>query len=163
MVVSLRLDHLSLPVQDLKKSVAFYKKVFGMHVISQVPEDYAHLSFGGPRKTLSLIGGDSTSQAAMLAAGSGSAHFAMEAPDMHAFYEIFNGVKQAGQAYKLVDHDVTWAIYLEDPDNHRIEIFVWREGKEQGAAWQGTTRFLADEAIEEEYARVVQADSEAEH
>lgn len=153
MNVSLRLDHLSLRVNNLNASIEFYKSVFGMEVISHVPEDYAHLSFGGPRKTLSLIEGQSTSQAAVLAAGSGSAHFAMEAPDMLAFHAVFERLKTSGHKYKLVDHDVTWAIYLEDPDAHRVEIFVWRR-KDDGAAWEGATRFLAEETIQEEYERL---------
>ena len=154
MDISLRLDHLSLRVKNLKQSTAFYEGVFGMQIISQVPEDYAHLSFGGRRKTLSLIEGESTSQAAILAAGSDSAHFAMEAPDMHCFYAIFSRLKGTDHTFKLVDHDVTWAIYLEDPDKHRVEIFLWRSPDRDGAAWQGATRFLADETVEEEYKRV---------
>jgi catechol 2,3-dioxygenase-like lactoylglutathione lyase family enzyme len=153
MNVSLRLDHLSLRVKDLNASIKFYQSVFGMEVISHVADDYAHLSFGGPRKTLSLIEGESTSQAAVLAAGSGSAHFAMEASDMLAFYAVFERLKSSGSRYKLVDHDVTWAIYLEDPDRHRVEIFVWRQ-KDDVVAWQGATRFLAEETIQEEYERL---------
>ncbi len=167
--LGIRLDHVGLQVTDLNQAIRFYERTLGMVVISSCVGDYAHLSFGGPRKVVSLIVQDSNSQAALLGHPGANGHFALEVGNIKGFYEFYNRIKGEGCSSKVIDHQVSWTIYVDDPDGNNIEVFLWRnfekrpdtgekaEDTPSVAAWRGATRFLAEEVIEEEFRRVEQA------
>jgi len=159
---AIRLDHVGLRVADLEKTVPFYQEILRMNVLSMVTGDYAHLSFAGSnRKILSLIEEESTSQTAMLGHPGERGHFALEVATLKGFYDFFKRVKESNREcrFKAIDHEVSWTIYVDDPDSNNIEVFLWRNSENLQdevapvAVWRGATRFLAEEAIEEEYRR----------
>lgn len=170
--LGVRLDHVGLQVADLDRAIQFYERTLGMVVISSCSGDYAHLSFGGPRKVVSLLVQDSNSQAALLGHPGAHGHFALEVANIKGFYEFYNRIKGEGCPLKVIDHQVSWTIYVDDPDGNNIELFLWRnftDSPETGenpsdtpsvAAWRGATRFLAEEVIEEEYQRAVEPGGE---
>ena len=163
--LSIRLDHVGLQVADLERAIQFYERTLGMVVISSCPGDYAHLSFGGARKVVSLLVRDSNSQAALLGHPGAHGHFALEVATIKGFYEFYNRIKGEDCPSKVIDHQVSWTIYVDDFDGNNIEVFLWRNfadklevGQMPGdtpsiAAWRGATRFLAEEVIEEEFKR----------
>jgi catechol-2,3-dioxygenase len=171
----IRLDHIGLRVSSVENSLLFYQKILGMNVISTVAGDYAHLSFpNSSRKVISLIEESSTSQAALLGHPGERAHFALETADISAFYQFFQRIKEYGCSFKAIDHEVSWTIYVDDPDSNNVEVFLARTrdvdqngeiiskeisensqaaGEASILAWRGATTFLAEDAIEEEYQR----------
>lgn len=119
---TMMINHFTLQVKDIKKSLVFYQNVLGLDVISNENNKY-HI--GVDNKTLfTLI---SSPNVIPKTKTTGLYHFALLMPKrsdlgnlLYSF--LINNIKIQGGS----NHGVSEAVYLSDPDNNGIEIYVDR-------------------------------------
>jgi len=121
------IGHIHLKVSDLERSILFYTEVLGFEVTTRMGDNAAFLSAGGYHHHIGLNTWESQGGHAPLPKNTGLYHFAILMPDRKEF---------AATIRRLVDHDwpidgaadhgVSEAIYLRDPDDNGVEIYVDR-------------------------------------
>ncbi|MGZ4692318.1 MAG: VOC family protein [Acidimicrobiales bacterium] len=128
------LGHLVLYVQDLERSVAFYRDVLGWHQLASegdvAPLPFPAAAFAAPSQRthhellLIEVGPDASPMPPGRRVG--LYHFGLKVGDsddelrdalatLHA-----NDVRVVGMS----DHTVTHSIYIEDPDGNEIELYI---------------------------------------
>jgi catechol 2,3-dioxygenase len=130
------IGHVHLKVSDLARSIKFYKEILGFEVTTQFGNSAAFLSTGGYHHHIGLNTWESKGAAAPPAKSTGLYHFAILLPNRK---ELARTLKRlADHEWPLegaADHGVSEAIYLRDPDDNGIELYVdrprsqWPKGK----------------------------------
>ena len=141
------IGHAHLKVRDLARSVAFYTRFFDLKITEEVPGAFAFLSGGPLHHELAL---QEVGPTAPLPHphGVGLYHVAFEVPDKRSFADAYNTITKAGVPVAAVDHGISWAIYLSDPDGNGLEIY-WDTRREPGGEklWRGRNLPLPAEKI----------------
>ncbi len=122
-----RIGHVHLTVSDLERSLAFYRDILGFQVTTTYGDSAVFLSAGGYHHHIGLNTwagkGISPSQGNQ----AGLYHVAILYPSR---LELAKALKQLLDAdYPIEgasDHGVSEAIYLRDPDNIGVELYVDR-------------------------------------
>ena len=122
---SVRLTHIGLPVTDLDKSIAFYKKWAGMEVTER-PKDPvgikgARMAQKGSNFVISLL----EMPVAMALPMPGVMHLGLECASKGAVDKIANDAKKAGILISgPVDSgpDLGYQTYISDPDGNNLEF-----------------------------------------
>ena len=123
----MRLLHTMLRVGDLDRSIHFYVKVLGMHLLRQ--KDYP-----GGKFTLAFLGyGDESRHTALeltynwgineYEIGSGFGHLAIEVDDLYAACQAMR--ESGGKIIREpgpMNAGATHIAFLEDPDGYQIEL-----------------------------------------
>ena len=119
-----RLNHAVLFVSDLKRSVQFYRDVFGFSVVAEEP----------PMAFLRAAGSDNHHDLGLLALGpqakkpphgtTGLYHLAWQVDGMAALATARKELINAGALVGESDHGATKSIYGVDPDGNEFEIMV---------------------------------------
>ena len=123
----MRILHTMLRVGNLDKSIEFYTKVLGMHVIRR--KDYPEGQF-----TLAFIGYADESEAAVIELtynwgvdkyelGNAYGHIALEVNDAYKACEDIKsrGGKVTREAGPM-KHGTTVIAFVEDPDGYKVEL-----------------------------------------
>lgn len=132
----MKLGHVHLKVRELDRSVAFYTKVFGLHLEERM-ESFAFLSDGQVHHSVAL------QEVGPLAPkphpyGVGLYHVAFEVDSDEAFRQFESRLVEMGVRHQSVDHGISWATYFNDPDGNGLEVYVDRRHAAGGRAiWQG--------------------------
>ena len=127
----MRILHTMLRVGDLKRSIDFYTKVLGMHVLRQ--KDYPDGRF-----TLAFVGYGSEDKESVLELthnwdtaiydlGNGYGHIALEVDDAAKACDDVR--KRGGKVTREagpMKHGTTVIAFVEDPDGYKIE-FIQRK------------------------------------
>jgi catechol 2,3-dioxygenase len=108
---------LTLSVTDLDRAAAFWTDVIGF---VRRPEQGPGLSLGTPDRTLVVLQSGATSPVAKGYAG--MYHVAFGMPSQAEFSRRMRRFMELGVPFSPVDHLMSKAIYLDDPDGHGIEI-----------------------------------------
>ena len=146
-----RLQHFSMEVSDPDASIAFYREVFGFKVterhpageVPAIPVELVFMRVGARHHELVLVHNPNktyrprpTRPEDDLDGPPSFHHFALECDTKEAFEEVLRKVDETGT--KIVrgpvvhsawhpDGDGSWgeneAVYVLDPDGHRVEIF----------------------------------------
>ncbi|MGH2920187.1 MAG: VOC family protein [Solirubrobacteraceae bacterium] len=129
---TLRLGPTHLAVSDLDGAIAFYENALGLQV--QDREDgTARLGAGG--EDLLVLTGEPGAQLA--GRNAGLYHFALLFPSRE---ELARAVQRLASSHTRIegaaDHGVSEAIYLRDPDDNGIELYVDRPRSEWPAPTQ---------------------------
>ena len=134
---SVRLTHIGLPVTDLDKSIAFYKKWASMDVTER-PKDPVGIKVarmaqkGGGNFVISLL----EMPMAMALPMPGVMHLGLECASKGAVDKIANDAKKAGILISgPVDSgpDLGYQTYISDPDGNNLEFsFGQRIGLTEG-------------------------------
>ena len=123
-----RLLHTMIRVKDLDRSIDFYTRLLGMHVLRKK-------DFEGGRFTNAFIGyGDESSETVVelthnwdqeepYTHGSGFGHLAIGVPDIYATCEALesegaNITRPPGP----MKHGTTVIAFIEDPDGYKVEL-----------------------------------------
>ncbi|MDQ2623317.1 MAG: VOC family protein [Actinomycetota bacterium] len=123
-----------LTVTDLARSLDYYRQAIGLTVLEE-SEDKAVLGVGSS-------GGDSRELLALYEnrdatpgrGYSGLYHFALLLPERHDLARwLAHAARDRVPMTGMSDHFVSEALYLQDPDNHGIEIY-WDRPRE---VWEG--------------------------
>ncbi len=77
--------------------------------------------------------------------GTGLFHFAFEVATMRDFAVIYKNFKEAGIIPTTVDYGISKAMYIPDPDQNIIEIYV--DTRQERDMWEGKTERLHEEKI----------------
>ncbi|WP_059173130.1 VOC family protein [Bacillus sp. FJAT-27445] len=122
----------NLKVQDLNRSISFYKEVIGFTVLNQY-ERKANLTADG--KTVLLTIEQPEAVGPNQAGTTGLYHFALLLPKRSDLASIVSHFMNIGQRIGSSDHLVSEALYLSDPDGNGIEIYIDRDPSEW--KWSG--------------------------
>ena len=120
-----RLDHVALTVRDVRKSIAWYRDVFGL--------ERRHAATWGDYPVF-MCAGD-TALALFEAKGplsdapdSGSAaimrHVAFQV-DRVNFVKAQETLRERGIEFVFQDHSISQSIYLRDPDGYELELTTY--------------------------------------
>ncbi len=142
----MRLGHALIRVSDLERSVEFYTRHLDLRVRERVGHSYVLLAGGEGHHELALAEAEGSARGPT--ADPGLDHLAFESPDAAAFAAAHRRLEAAGVPVRTVDHGISWAIYLTDPDGIGLEIFLDRRAAPGGRSrWSGTTRPLSADEI----------------
>jgi glyoxylase I family protein len=106
-----------LGVQDLAKSLAFYRDTLGLAVTGEVPGEFAFLNCGGVTLGLNHPLAKHTGQ------GPGATEVVFSVADVTAAFEALKG---RGVQFTHEPHVATgpmWVANFNDPDGHRLSVF----------------------------------------
>lgn len=137
------LGHVVLKVRDLERSIAFYTGVLGLPVVArEVIQGFpiAFFAFTGNHHDLALMQTRPDAAAAPDDAP-GLAHVAFRiGNDLEALRAAHAHLRRLGVTVdRIADHHVSQSLYLRDPDDNWIELYVdadpriWRDDPTQVA------------------------------
>lgn len=119
--------HVQLKVSDLVRSIEYYTTVIGFKV-SQQTETEAYLTADGQTSLVSLV---EVQNAQPLKQGfAGLYHLALLLPSRKDLGNIVQHFVNLNVRIGAADHDVSEALYLNDPDGNGIEIYIDRHESE---------------------------------
>lgn len=124
MLIGIR--HAALPVQDLKRALAFYIEHFGFQPYLISDKDWAMLTLGGTSLSLMPISRKSQQQNSDLAAAIGPArHLGIQVQSKLEVDELYRKLKAKGyphiQAPKL-HRDSSYGFYFKDTEGNGMEL-----------------------------------------
>jgi catechol 2,3-dioxygenase len=122
----LRIGHTHLKVSDLERALAFWRDVIGLEETARYP-GAVFLSAGGYHHHIALNTWDSAGGPPPPRGTTGLFHVALLYPDRASLARAVKAVLAAGIALDgASDHGVSEAIYLHDPDQNGVELYVDR-------------------------------------
>jgi catechol 2,3-dioxygenase len=125
-----------LRVADLQRSLDYYRRVIGLHVMESAP-DTASLCVPGTSRPLVVLHAVPGSRPAPRRGAFGLFHFAILLPDRVSLGRFAAHLRSIGLAAGMADHLVSEALYLTDPDGLGIEVYAdrprstWRHAERQ--------------------------------
>jgi catechol 2,3-dioxygenase len=136
-IPNIKVGHVHLKVRDLEMAKSFYVGLLGFKVTEELARSFAFLSTGVAHHDIALqaLGPSAPLPAAH---ATGLYHVAFEVPDEQEFRKLVSNIKKQGHEVTLVDHGISWAAYLSDPDENGVEIYVDRRAALGGKnTWEG--------------------------
>ena len=125
--VATRVGHVHLKVADLDRAIAFYGDVLGFAVMQRYGPQAAFLSAGGYHHHIGLNTWESAGATPPPPGHTGLYHTAFLYPDRASLAAVLRRVLAAGIPLDgAADHGVSEAIYLRDPDQNGVELYVDR-------------------------------------
>lgn len=150
-----RVGHIHLKVADLDRAIAFYSGILGFEVMQKMGDRAAFLGAGGYHHHIGLNTWESAGATPPPAGHTGLYHSAFLYPDRTALASVLRRIKDAGIPLDgAADHGVSEAIYLRDPDQNGVEIYVDRDEAdwprdEAGKLAMTNARFDLDALLQE--------------
>jgi catechol 2,3-dioxygenase len=144
------IGHVHLKVADLDRAIAFYSGVLGFEVMQRMGNSAAFLSAGGYHHHIGLNTWESQGGSPPPPGTTGLYHFAVRYPNRAALADALLRLDSAGiQLDGASDHGVSEALYLRDPDQNGLELYVDRPRDEwprsaNGSLNMGTVRLDLD-------------------
>jgi catechol 2,3-dioxygenase-like lactoylglutathione lyase family enzyme len=123
-----RLNHAVLYVQDVERSVAFYRDVLGFRRVEMTPEGFRGAAFlQAPGSTndhdLGLFEiGSAAGPSAAGRATVGLYHLAWEVDTLDELERLARDLSAAGALVGSSDHGTTKSLYASDPDGLEFEV-----------------------------------------
>ena len=121
------IGHVHLTVADLERALSFYRDLLGFEVTTTYGSQAVFLSAGGYHHHIGLNTWAGPRATAAPDGHTGLYHFAILLPSRVELAKVLRSLMEAG--YPLdgsADHGVSEAIYLRDPDNNGVELYVDR-------------------------------------
>jgi len=135
-----------LKVQDLQRSLTFYKEVIGFRVLEQT-EKSAKLTADGKTTLLSIEQPEDVIPKQGRTAG--LYHFALLLPNRADLGRVLKHLLEVGYPLQgASDHLVSEALYLADPDGNGIEIYTDRPASDWD--WNNNSVVMATEQMDAE-------------
>ncbi|GEK34154.1 VOC family protein [Kurthia sibirica] len=119
---NLYVSHVQLKVSNLQTSVTYYTNVIGFQILQQTATT-AYLTFDGKTSLISLV---EVANAQPFEGHTGLYHFALLLPTRKDLGNIVQHFIKDTIRIGAGDHDVSEALYLNDPDGNGIEIYADR-------------------------------------
>ncbi|MEM8538083.1 MAG: VOC family protein [Pseudomonadota bacterium] len=120
-----RVGHIHLRVSDLDRAIAFYRDVLGFTLTQRYGTGAAFLAAGDYHHHIGLNTWESLGATPPPMGHTGLYHVAFLYPDRKALGEVLVRLQDAGIPLDgAADHGVSEAIYLRDPDQNGVELYV---------------------------------------
>lgn len=123
--------NVEVKVRDLQRSLKYYQEVIGFKVLKE-EANKATLTADGQTALLTIVQPKTVDEKTGLTTG--LFHFALLLPTRRDLANIITHFRQTGVYFGASDHDVSEALYLRDPDENGIEIYIDRPESEW--TWQ---------------------------
>lgn len=121
------IGHVHLKVADLERALDFYVGVLGFDLVQRYGRQAAFVSAGGYHHHIGLNTWESSGGAPPPRGSTGLYHVAILYPSRAALARAVRRVIDAGVPLDgAADHGVSEAVYLRDPDQNGIELYVDR-------------------------------------
>lgn len=140
---TLYVDHVTIKVQDLNRSLKFYQEIIGFDILEQTDVS-AKLTADGKTSFLTLIQPENVIPKQRRTTG--LYHFAILLPEKVDLANIVVHFVEKGIYFGSADHLVSEALYLQDLDGNEIEIYIDREPSEW--TWHGQEVAMATEPLD---------------
>jgi catechol 2,3-dioxygenase len=157
MTIDPRVDigHVHLKVADIDRALAFYCGVLGFDLTVRLGDEAAFVSAGGYHHHIGLNTWESRGGSPPPPGTTGLFHTAIRYPDRAALADALRRVLAADlRLTGASDHGVSEALYLRDPDDNGVELYVDRPQEEWPTGADGNvtmyTRPLDVEALLQE-------------
>lgn len=118
------IQHVELKVENLERSISFYKKVIGFSVLEKTEKE-VFLTADGETSLLSLK--ELEHYSPKQGKTTGLYHFAILLPERVYLASILKHFLKQGIELGASDHLVSEALYLSDPDGNGIEVYADRD------------------------------------
>ena len=119
--------HIHLTVSDLERSLAFYRDLLGFEVSARYGDSAVFLSAGGYHHHIGLNTWNGIDARPSPKGHTGMYHVAFLYPNRKELATVLKRIIDAGYPLEgAADHGVSEAIYLRDPDDNGVEIYVDR-------------------------------------
>ena len=126
-----QIGHVHLKVSDLEASIAFYQGILGFDVQQRMGNRAAFLGAGGYHHHIGLNTWESLGAPPPPAGHTGLYHTAFLFPDRASLGAVIKRVLDVGLSLDgAADHGVSEAVYLRDPDENGVELYVDRPRSE---------------------------------
>ena len=126
-----QIGHVHLKVSDLEASIAFYQGILGFDVQQRMGNRAAFLGAGWYHHHIGLNTWESLGAPPPPAGHTGLYHTAFLFPDRASLGAIIKRVLDVGLSLDgAADHGVSEAVYLRDPDENGVELYVDRPRSE---------------------------------
>lgn len=122
-----KIGHAHLTVSNLERSLKFYRDLLGFEVTAKMGDSAVFLSAGGYHHHIALNTWAGQGAKPAPYGHTGLYHFAILYPNRKELAKTLK--KLVDENYPLegaADHGVSEAIYLRDPDNNGVELYVDR-------------------------------------
>lgn len=120
--------HVHLKVADLERSIVFYRDVLGFDLTQRYGTQAAFLGAGGYHHHIGLNTWSSSGATPPPEGHTGLFHSAFLYPNRTALAQVVQRVLDAGIPLDgAADHGVSEAVYLRDPDENGVELYVDRD------------------------------------
>ena len=140
-----RVGHVHLRVSDLDRAIAFYADILGFPVTQRYGSAAAFLAAGDYHHHIGLNTWESLGAAPPPAGHTGLYHSAFLYPDRKALANVLARIMAAGiKIDGAADHGVSEAIYLRDPDQNGVEIYVDKPQEDWPRDANGDLRMVND-------------------
>ncbi len=117
--------HIHLRVSDLDRAIAFYDGILGFRVTMRYGTGAAFLAAGDYHHHIGLNTWESLGATPPPAGHTGLYHSAFVYPDRKALAQVLARLDAAGiRLDGAADHGVSEAVYLRDPDENGVELYV---------------------------------------
>jgi len=126
-----QIGHVHLKVSDLDASIAFYQDILGFDVQQRMGNRAAFLGAGGYHHHIGLNTWESLGATPPPTGHTGLYHTAFLFPDRASLGAVIKRVLDVGLSLDgAADHGVSEAVYLRDPDENGVELYVDRPRSE---------------------------------
>ncbi|MBI3027328.1 VOC family protein [Candidatus Woesearchaeota archaeon] len=138
-----KIGHVHLKVSDLRKAEEFYTNVFRLKVAERVA-NYLFLTFGKEHHDLALQ--EHRNARHPTEGMTGLYHFAVELKNLKELAKIYFKLKKLKIQFTPIDHGISKTIYLSDPDENGIEVYV--DTRKERKNWHGMSAFIEEEEFQ---------------
>ena len=114
-----RIGHVHLKVADLERALGFYRDVLGFGLALRFRSSAAFLSAGGYHPHIGLSTWENAGGRPPAPGATGLFHVAILYPTRTALGDALRRLRQAGIP---LDHGVSEALYLRDPNDNGVEL-----------------------------------------
>ena len=119
------IGHVHLKVSDLDRALAFYCDVLGLQQTQRYGAEAAFVAAGGYHHHIGLNTWESLGATPPPPGHTGLYHSAFLYPDRASLGAVIGRVLDAGILLDgAADHGVSEAVYLRDPDQNGVELYV---------------------------------------
>jgi len=134
--------NVEIKVSDLQRSLTYYQEIIGFKILQQ-ESNRATLTADGKTALLTIVQLQSVDQKTRTT--SGLYHFALLLPTRRDLANIITHFRQSGVYFGASDHDVSEALYLHDPDENGIEIYIDRPASDW--TWHADQVYMVTEPL----------------
>ena len=132
------IGHVHLKVADIDRALGFYRDVLGFDVTQRMGDQAAFISAGGYHHHIGLNTWESRGGSPPPRGTTGLYHLAIRYPTRAALGDALRRLVDAGIPLEgATDHGVSEALYLRDPDDNGVELYVDRPKEDWPHASEG--------------------------